>query len=143
MRVISCRPTGSVRASMSSSCSWVVAAAFGPLSRDRKVREEAFRAMFGAYRQFEDTFAALYCGAVKTDNFRATVRGYSSACEAALDHGNVPVSVYDSLIEAVHESLPAMKKYLKLRKKHELVIAVVYAVASLAFLVAWILQLAK
>ena len=39
-------------------------------SRDRKVREEAFRAMFGAYRQFGDTFAALYGGAVKMDNFK-------------------------------------------------------------------------
>ena len=86
-------------------------------SRDRKVREEAFRAMFGAYRQFGDTFAALYGGAVKMDNYNATVRGYGSACEAALDSGNVPVSVYDSLIEAVHESLPAMKKYLKLRQR--------------------------
>ena len=80
-------------------------------SRSRKVREEAFRTMFGAYRQYGETFAALYGGAVKMDNYQATVRGYSSACEAALDQGNVPVSVYDSLIEAVHESLPAMKKY--------------------------------
>ena len=86
-------------------------------SRERKVREEAFRAMFGAYRQFGDTFAALYGGAVKMDNYNATVRGYGSACEAALDSGNVPVSVYDSLIEAVHESLPALKKYLKLRQR--------------------------
>ena len=86
-------------------------------SRERKVREEAFRAMFGAYRQFGDTFAALYGGAVKLDNYYATVRGYSSACEAALSRGNVPVSVYDSLIQAVHESLPAMRKYLKLRQR--------------------------
>ena len=86
-------------------------------SRDRKVREEAFRAMFGAYRQFGDTFAALYGGQVKLDNYFAQVKGYASACEAALDGGNVPVSVYDSLIEAVHESLPAMKKYLKLRQR--------------------------
>ena len=86
-------------------------------SRSRKVREEAFRAMFGAYRQFGETFAALYGGSVKMDNYYAAVRGYGSACEAALDAGNVPVSVYDSLIEAVHESLPAMKKYLKLRQR--------------------------
>ncbi len=86
-------------------------------SRDRKVREEAFRAMFGAYRQYGDTFAALYGGQVKLDNYYAHVKGYFSACEGALDGGNVPVSVYDSLIEAVHESLPAMKKYLRLRKR--------------------------
>ena len=39
MRVISCRPVRSFLAFISSSCSWVVAAAPGPLSPDREVRE--------------------------------------------------------------------------------------------------------
>lgn len=86
-------------------------------SRSRVVREEAFRAMFGTYRKYGDTFAALYGGQIKFDTFFANVRGYGSSIEAYLDGGNVPVSVYDSLIEAVHESLPAMKEYLALRKK--------------------------
>ena len=86
-------------------------------SRSRAVREEAFRAMFGTYRKYGDTFAALYGGQIKFDTFFANVRGYGSSIEAYLDGGNVPVSVYDSLIEAVHESLPAMKDYLALRKK--------------------------
>lgn len=86
-------------------------------SRSRAVREEAFRAMFGTYRKYGDTFAALYGGQIKFDTFFANVRGYGFSIEAYLDGGNVPVSVYDSLIEAVHESLPAMKEYLALRKK--------------------------
>ena len=86
-------------------------------SRSRAVREGAFRAMFGTYRQFGDAIAALYGGSVKFDDYFAKQRGYSSACEAALDGGNVPVSVYDSLIEAVHESLPSMRKYLELRRR--------------------------
>ena len=86
-------------------------------SRSRAGREEAFRAMFGTYRKYGDTFAALYGGQIKFDTFFANVRGYGSSIEAYLDGGNVPVSVYDSLIEAVHESLPAMKEYLALRKK--------------------------
>lgn len=86
-------------------------------SRSRAVREEAFRAMFGTYRKYGDTFAALYGGQIKFDTFFANVRGYGSSIKAYLDGGNVPVSVYDSLIEAVHESLPAMKEYLALRKK--------------------------
>lgn len=86
-------------------------------SRSRAVREEAFQAMFGTYRKYGDTFAALYGGQIKFDTFFANVRGYGSSIEAYLDGGNVPVSVYDSLIEAVHESLPAMKEYLALRKK--------------------------
>ena len=86
-------------------------------SRNRAVREGAFRAMFGTYRQFGNTIAALYGGSVKFDTYYARQRGYASACEAALDGGNVPVSVYDSLIEAVHESLPSMRKYLELRRR--------------------------
>lgn len=86
-------------------------------SRSRAVREGAFRAMFGTYRQFGDAIAALYGGSVKFDTYFSNQRGYASACEAALDGGNVPVSVYDSLIDAVHESLPSMRKYLELRRR--------------------------
>ena len=83
----------------------------------RAVREEAFNAMFGTYKKYINTFAALYGGSVKQDQFMANVRNYASACEAALSRNNVPVSVYDSLIEAVHESLPTMREYLELRKE--------------------------
>ena len=83
----------------------------------RAVREEAFNAMFGTYKKFINTFAALYGGNVKQDQYMANVRNYAGTCEAALFRNNIPVSVYDSLIEAVHESLPAMRKYLDLRKE--------------------------
>ena len=83
----------------------------------RRVREEAFNTMFGTYKKYNNTFASLYAGNVKKDNMSADIRGYEGACEAALFGGNVPVAVYDSLIEAVHQALPAMNKYLRLRKK--------------------------
>ena len=82
----------------------------------RRVREEAFNTMFGTYKKYNNTFAALYAGNVKKDNMSADIRGYEGACESALFGGNVPVSVYDSLIEAVHAALPSMQKYLRLRK---------------------------
>ncbi len=83
----------------------------------RAVREEAFNAMFGTYKKYINTFAALYGGNVKQDQFMANVRGFSSACEAALFRNNIPVSVYDSLIEAAHDNLPTMREYLELRKE--------------------------
>ena len=83
----------------------------------RKVRENAFNTMFGTYKKYNNTFATLYAGNVKKDNMLAAIRGYDSACEAALFAGNVPVSVYDSLVGGVHEALPVMQKYLELRKK--------------------------
>ena len=86
-------------------------------SKNRRVREEAFNAMFGTYRKFINTHASLYSGSVKKDNMYADIRGYASACEASLSGSNVPVSVYDALVEAVHDAIPSMTKYLELRKK--------------------------
>ena len=83
----------------------------------RAVREEAFNAMFGTYKKFINTFAALYAGNVKMAWFDSSVHNYASTCEAKLSRNNIPVSVYDSLIEAVHESLPTMREYLELRKE--------------------------
>ena len=86
-------------------------------SRDRRVREEAFKGYFGTYHKFINTTAALYAGAVKAASFYSSARHYDGNCEAALFANNVPVSVYDSLIEAVHEGLPAMQEYLNLRRE--------------------------
>lgn len=86
-------------------------------SGDRRVRREAFDKYFGTFKQYGNTLCALYSGSVKTDNFIAETRRFSSACEASLFESAVPVSVYDSLVTAVHESLPSMKKYLSLRQR--------------------------
>ncbi|MBQ8345685.1 MAG: oligoendopeptidase F, partial [Clostridia bacterium] len=86
-------------------------------SRDRSVRKEAFETYFGEFGRYINTFAAMYAGSVKTDSYFASVRSFSSPCEASLYGGNVPVSVYDSLCEAVHGGLPTMKRYLELRRR--------------------------
>ena len=86
-------------------------------SLDARVRKESFEAYFGEFKKYINTLAAMYAGSVKMDTYYSNVRGYESACERALFSGNVPVSVYDSLIEAIHDGLPTMKKYLALRKR--------------------------
>ncbi len=86
-------------------------------SPDRTLRENAFEAMFGTYGKYINTIASLYSGSVKQDNVFAQIRGYNSAREASLAGSNVPESVYDALVEAIHKSIPIMSKYLKLRKK--------------------------
>ncbi len=86
-------------------------------SSDRRVRKEAFETYFNEFRRYLNTFTATYAGSVKFDQYFADVRNYPSACEAALFKSNVPISVYDSLVKAVHESLPTMRSYLDLRKR--------------------------
>ncbi|MDO4564215.1 MAG: oligoendopeptidase F [Clostridia bacterium] len=86
-------------------------------SKERRVREEAFLTFFSEFKKYLNTFAAMYGGKVKFDNYFTRVRKFESACERALFANNVPVSVYDSLIEAIHNALPTMKQYLGLRKE--------------------------
>lgn len=85
-------------------------------SKNQAVRKEAFDKYFGEFKKYINTFAAMYCGAVKLDSFFADVRGYESSCHASLFKTNVPVSVYDSLVQAVHSGIPTMSRYLQLRK---------------------------
>lgn len=86
-------------------------------SKDQRVREEAFKTMYGKYGEFKNTFASTLNGNVKKDNFYAKVRNYNSAREAALDNNNIPEQVYDNLVEAVNEKLPLLHRYAALRKK--------------------------
>lgn len=86
-------------------------------SANRDVRKEAYTKYFGAFKDHINTITALYGGSVKNDTFNARVRNHNSACEAALFGSNVPLSVYDSLTEAIHDGLPTMKKYIDIRKK--------------------------
>ena len=92
---------------------------FGVLreSSDPRVRKEAFEKYFGVYKNFINTTTATYAGSIKMNAFFAKTRGFASSRHAALFDSNVPVEVYDSLIEAVHSGIPTMEKYLSLRKK--------------------------
>lgn len=83
----------------------------------REVRAEAFEKYFGAFGKYINTLAAIYAGSVKLDCFNADVRGYESACEAALSGNNVPVSLYDNLISVLEGGLDTMKRYLDLRRR--------------------------
>lgn len=85
-------------------------------SRSQGVRKAAFEAYFGEYARYINTFAAIYAGNVKLNAFNADARGYENACAAALFGNNIPVSLYDTLIEAVHGALPAMREYIELRR---------------------------
>ncbi len=86
-------------------------------SRDRRVRREAFEAYHGEFQRYINTIAAIYGGQVKLDEYFAQAKGYDSSLEKSLFANNVPVAVYDSLVEAIHKGLPTMARYLQLRKK--------------------------
>ena len=86
-------------------------------SKDRILRQHAFQALYGEYKQYINTLSAAYYGNAKQADFFAKERHYSNAMEEALDGSNIPVSVYQNLIETMKKRLPAMYRYVALRKK--------------------------
>ena len=86
-------------------------------SKNREVRRKAFEAHLGAYRAHRFTLAALHAASVRKDVFYARAHRHASAREAALFAGNIPTSVYDSLITATREARPAIERYHALRRR--------------------------
>lgn len=94
-------------------------ASFGSLldSPSRAVRKKAFHQYYQQYTAHQNTLAASLSGSIQRDIYYARARGYESARAASLFHDNVPASVYDNLIDAVHRHLPALHRYYDLRKR--------------------------
>ncbi len=86
-------------------------------STNRRVRKDAFEGLHSTFLKQRNTIASTLAAQVKTDIFYATQHNYSSSREHALARYNIPVSVYDNLVETVSEHVPLLNRYLKLRKR--------------------------
>ncbi|MDC7224472.1 MAG: oligoendopeptidase F [Spirochaetales bacterium] len=84
---------------------------------DRKVREKAYKQFYAVFEGHAHTLSELYSGSVQKDVFHARIRGYGSAREKALYPDKVPGQVYDNLVKAVHDALPALHDYYALKKE--------------------------
>lgn len=86
-------------------------------SHNARLRQDAYNSMYDAYKKLINTIATTYNYNVKSDVINARLRHYDSARSAALDGDNIPASVYDNLVATVNDNLPAMHRYMELRKK--------------------------
>jgi len=84
---------------------------------DRRVRTDAFEGMHGTFLKQRNTIAATLAGQVKGNIFFTRQRGFGSSRERALARNNIPVSVYDNLVETVSEHIHLLNRYMKLRKR--------------------------
>ena len=86
-------------------------------STDRRVRYDAYQAIYGEYSKWLNTLAATLTAAVKRNIFYARARKYDSALQAALDNDKIPLAVYDNVTGTIETHLPTMHRYMQLRKK--------------------------
>ena len=87
------------------------------MSKDRRVRKAAFNCIYKTYGQFANTFATLYEARVKEAATNASVRKFPDSITASTFGDEVTPEIYNNLIESVHEGLPALYDYYKLKKE--------------------------
>ncbi len=85
-------------------------------SPDRALRKNSFCALLGTYRRYRNTLAATLTGSCRSSHFYALAHKFPDTLSAALAEENVPASLYDGLIDAVHENLQPLHEYIALKK---------------------------
>lgn len=86
-------------------------------NKDRRVRQDTFKAYYDTYFNYKNTFASTLSGNVKKNIFYSKLRNYNNALEASLNENNIPVEVYHNLIKTVGDNLNSLHKYVGLRKR--------------------------
>lgn len=86
-------------------------------SRNRDVRETAFKALFGEYKKLENTLASSLTSSIKNFIFNSKTRKYTSALEASLKPNNIPLEVYYNSIDTVNKNIKSLHRYVTLKKK--------------------------
>jgi len=94
------------------------------VKRDPELRKRAFHQFYAEFRDHQYTLAASLAYSVRTDVFHARARHYPSALEAALFPDDVPIAVYDGLIQSIRANLKPLFRYFDFRRRalglHEL-----------------------
>lgn len=86
-------------------------------SDDRVLRENAYKEVYAKYGEFNNTLSQTLAGKVKASVFSSKVRNYKSARHQALSNNDIPVSVYDTLVQTINDHLPLLHRYTALRKE--------------------------
>lgn len=86
-------------------------------STDRAYRKRVYKGFYKPFKEYKNTLASLFNGNIKGLVFNAKARKYNSTIEASLDGNNVPLSVYDNLIETVGGHLSSLHRWGAIKQK--------------------------
>ena len=86
-------------------------------STDRKIRETAFKQLFGEYEKLQNTFATTLSSSIKSFNFSSRVRKYESPLQSSLAPNDIPVSVYENSIKTLNDNMESLHRYVAIKKK--------------------------
>ena len=86
-------------------------------NRNQEDRKKAFESHYGVFKDNQNTYAAIYNAVCQRDWAAAQARNYSSSLKAFLDEDNIPITVYENLVNTVKANTAPLQRYIKLRKR--------------------------
>lgn len=87
------------------------------LSKERRVRKEAFINYHKVYGKFKNTLTSTLAATCESLSVSSKLRKFNSSLEASLFDDFIPTSLYDNLIAVVHKNLPNLYKYFEIKRK--------------------------
>jgi len=84
---------------------------------DREFRQRVHEEFYSEWEAVRNTVGTTLAKSVKKDVRMAEARNYDSAREAALNGPNVPVEVYDTLVDTVRDNLDSLGRHADLKRK--------------------------
>ena len=84
---------------------------------DRRFRRTVYENYYDEWAEIRNAVGTSLKNSVKKDVKYARARNYDTAREAALDGPNVPVEVYDTLLDAVHDNLDVLHRHADLKRE--------------------------
>ena len=86
-------------------------------SQNRRVRKDAFEALYKIYKQFSNTFASTLSGAINENTTIAKIRKFNSTIEWCLYHDELDEKIYNNLVDTVSNNMETLFKYYNLKKE--------------------------
>ena len=86
-------------------------------NQDRDFRSEVYEKFYRSINSVNNTIASNFEKNVRRNVKIADIRDYESARKASLFSSNIPVEVYDNLLETVEDNLGPLHRHLELKQK--------------------------
>lgn len=86
-------------------------------SSDRVLRKNAYNCLFDTYAKYNQTLATNYISEMKQDLVDMKIRNYDSTLQQALEPNQIPLYVYENLLNSIENNIKINHQYMSLRKK--------------------------
>ena len=83
----------------------------------RRVRKAAFLNYHHGYESVKNTLTSTLAATSEALSTSSKLRNYSSSLEESLFSDNVPVELYNNLIETIHKNLPSLYEYYQVKQR--------------------------